>query len=428
MKIAIIGAGYVGLTSAAVFAKLGHTVWAVDNNEDKIRLLQKGNVPFFEPKLPELVKKNVKTGRLIPTSDYSAAVKESDVVFICVGTPMLAGGEADLSQVFAAAKQMAKYLNNGVVVVNKSTVPVGTTEKVREIIRKNSKINFDVASCPEFLREGHAVENTLNPERIVVGVDSKRAKKILAKLHEKLPGERVITDIRTAEMVKYASNAFLATKISFINEIANLCEELGANVSDVALGMGLDSRIGKAFLHAGIGYGGSCFPKDTRALHSIAFSHNYDFKLLKAVIEINQLQRKKFLEKVKKSLGNLKGKKIGVLGLAFKNNTDDIRESAAIEIIELLMKEGASVTAYDPKAIANAKRAVSGLRTGAKPEDVAKDASAILILTEWTEFAKLNWKSVKTAMKRPLILDGRNLLNPEKMRKMGFEYVGIGTK
>ncbi len=320
MKVAIIGAGYVGLTSAAVYAKLGHTVWAVRKDAEKVEMLKRGEVPFYELGLSELVKEGVQSGRLIPTTKYSEAVPEAEVIFICVGTPPLSSGEADLSQVFAAAREIAQNLKKYAVIVDKSTVPVGTAERVRSAIHQElNALNyegskdappFDVASCPEFLREGQAVHDTLNPDRVIIGVDCERARDTLLEVHDGLPGERMITDIKTAEMIKYASNAFLATKISFINEIANVCDEVGANVDEVARGMGMDPRIGPAFLKAGIGYGGACFPKDTKALHSIAFFHDYDFKLLKAVIEVNQAQRRHFLRKIRRELVNLSGKKI----------------------------------------------------------------------------------------------------------------------
>lgn len=426
MKIAIVGAGYVGLTSAGVFAKSGHEVSLLEKDKNKLSKIKTGEIPFYEPGLPELIREQIKAKRLVPSSDYSSSINDADAIFICVGTPMSKSGDADLSQVFSCAERIAKNLKKYAVVINKSTVPVGTTEKVKKIIKKNTKIPFDVASCPEFLREGSALQNTFYPDRIVIGAESKKAEKILLKIHERLPGERVLTNIRTAEIIKYASNAFLATKISFINEIANLCEQVGADVGDVSIGMGLDPRIGKDFLKAGIGYGGSCFPKDTRALHSMALSNNYNFKLLKAVIEINQTQRRSFIGKVRKVLKNIEGKNIGVLGLAFKNNTDDIRESAAIDIIRLLLREGARVKAYDPRAGANAKAAIPELMVCKKPADVFEKADCVLILTEWEEFKNLDWKTLKKKMRQNFVLDGRNLLEPFTMTRYGFTYISIG--
>lgn len=427
MDIAILGAGYVGLTAGASFAKLGHKVWLVDTSSEKIRLLRAGRVPFFEPGLPELVKEGIRKKKLMVTNNYRNAAEHAEIIFICVGTPTLTSGESDLSQVWDAAKSIRKYLvGNYRLIVMKSTVPVGTAEKLKTFIAEKSRAHFDVASCPEFLREGRALENTLSPDRIIIGAETARAKNLLLRLHEKLPGERVTTDLRTAELIKYASNAFLATKISFINEMANLCEMVGANVDHVALGMGLDPRIGKAFLRAGIGYGGSCFPKDTKALHHAAASNLYNFKLLKAVIEVNRMQRRLFLGKVRRHLGGFAKKNIGALGLAFKNNTDDVRESAAIDIVKWLLKEGARVTAFDPKAMENAKKIIPKLKTCKKAEEVARRADAILILTEWGEFKKLPWERMKKAMRTPLVFDGRNLLNPKEIRKMGFQYVSVG--
>lgn len=430
MTIAIIGAGYVGLTSAAVLAKLGHTVYAVRKDADKVEMLKRGEVPFYEPGLSALVKEGVASGRLISTMSYAEAVPSAEVVFICVGTPPLPSGEADLSQVFAAVREVAENWGTGYkVIADKSTVPVGTAEKVRRVISLQFTVHsepFDVASCPEFLREGSAVHDTLNPDRVVIGADSDRARDMLLKVHEGLPGERLVTDIATAEMIKYASNAFLATKISFINEIANVCDEVGANVDEVARGMGMDPRIGPAFLKAGIGFGGACFPKDTKALHSIAFNHDYDFKLLKAVIEVNQAQRRQFLRKVRSVLGGVEGKKIGVLGLAFKNNTDDVRESAALDIISWLMKEGAQVVAYDPQAEVNAKIAIPELVTCPSAAGVFGRVDAVLLLTEWAEFKELPWEDLKKSMRNPVVVDGRNLLDVDKMCELGFQYISVG--
>lgn len=429
MQIAILGAGYVGLTAGACFAKLGHTVWLVEKAEEKIRLLKAGRVPFFEPDLAELLKNGIRKKKLFIMNDYRNVLEHAEVIFICVGTPTLPSGEADLCQVWEAAKGLRKYLGSKYrLIVMKSTVPVGTAEKLKTFLAENALGNFDIASCPEFLREGRAVSNTLHPDRIIIGTETPRARNLLLCLHEKLPGERVTTDLRTAELIKYASNAFLATKISFINEIANLCDEVNANVDDVSLGMGLDSRIGKAFLKAGIGYGGSCFPKDTRALNSIAIFHNYDFKLLKAVIEVNKMQKRHFLKKITRLLGGVKGKKIGVLGLAFKNNTDDVRESAAIEIIKWLLKAGAKISAYDPQAMKNATKVIPPLKTCKTPESVAKYADALLILTEWPQFKDVSWPLIRKSMRQPIIFDGKNLLDAAKIKEAGFQYIGIGRR
>jgi UDPglucose 6-dehydrogenase len=426
MTITIIGTGYVGLPSAAVFAKLGHTVWALRRDAEKIERIKRGDMPFYEPGLAELVSEGIRFGRLLPTIEYHDAIPNADLIFICVGTPPLPSGDADLSHVFAAARDVARCLRRYAVIASKSTVPVSTAEKVRAIIASETKVPFDVASCPEFLREGAAVADALAPDRIVIGVDSERARDTLLAAHASLPGERVITDIRTAEMIKYASNAFLATKISFINEMANLCDEVGANIDDVSRGMGLDRRIGQAFLKAGIGYGGSCFPKDTKALHSIAFAHDYDFKLLNAVIDVNQQQRRKFLRKARAALESFEGKRIGVLGLAFKENTDDVRESAAIDIIRWLEGEGAEVVAYDPKAEASARTVLPTLATCPTAVEVARGVDALFLLTEWPEFRDLPWEQMKGTMRQPIVVDGRNLLAPRHMRDLGFTYVSMG--
>lgn len=440
MTITVIGAGYVGIPTAAVFAKLGHTVHLLDIDQKKIDALRRSEIPFFEPDLAELVREGIGSGKLTVTTDYAAAIPDAEVVFICVGTPPLPTGEADLSYVFSVAHSIAEHLGtHDTLVVTKSTVPVGTAERIKKTISEvitnhtavipslsRDLVSFDLASCPEFLNEGRAVAATLEPDRIVIGVDTLHARELLLAVHEGLPGERVFTDIRTAEMIKYACNAFLATKISFINELANLCEETGANIDDVAVAMGMDKRIGPAFLRAGIGYGGSCFPKDTTALRYIASGHHYDFKLLAAVIEVNQQQRIRFLEKVKKALGSIPGKRIGVLGLAFKNNTDDVRESAALEIIQTLSKDGASIIAYDPKAEVNAKLALPSLVTCPSAAEAFTDADAVLILTEWPEFRDLPWAEFKTTMRQPIVLDGRNLLDPVRTRRHGFTYISVG--
>ncbi len=452
MTITVIGAGYVGIPTAAVFARIGHTVSLLDVDEKRIAALRQGKLPFFEPGLAAVVAEQIATGKLSATTEYKDAIPNAEVVFICVGTPPLPTGEVDLSYVFSAARSIAENLGSRhTLIVTKSTVPVGTAEKIKEIVssvipihppvipslstvtpsqvdgsRAAATPQFDLVSCPEFLPEGSALADALSPDRIVIGTGTDRARETLLKLHEGLPGARVLTNVRTAELIKYACNAFLATKISFINEIASLCEQTGANVEDIASAMGMDKRIGPAFLRAGIGYGGSCFPKDTRALASIASGHDHDFKLLKAVIEVNQNQRARFIEKVKRVLGGLSGKRLGVLGLAFKNNTDDVRESAALEIIQQLMKEGASVIAYDPKAAANAKKALPELVTASTAVDALRDADAALILTEWPEFRDLPWAELKSIMRQPLIFDGKNLLDPSTVRALGFTYHSIG--
>src|SRR3989338_264887 len=428
MKLAIVGAGYVGLTSAAVFSDLGHTVYAVMRNRAKMNKLQQGDLPIYEPGLEEVVRRNGAVGRLIPTLDYSEAVSESEVVFLCVGTPSLPSGEADLSQIDTAVAEVAKHLQSYTVIVNKSTVPIGTAERVRKIVKEiNPSAQFDMASCPEFLREGTALKDTLEPDRVVIGTNSRRAQELLLAVHEKLPGERVLTDIKSAEMIKYASNAFLATKISFINEIANVCEQVGADIKDVAYGMGLDKRIGKYFLDAGLGWGGSCFPKDVRALHNIALTNDYDFKLLKAVIDVNNDQRYRAVTKVRQAVGgNLDGQEIAVLVLAFKPDTDDIRDSPAIQIIHLLLKEGARVRVYDPVAMENSRQKLSGVVFAPDATSALEGAMVVLLATEWGEFKDLDWQSLKQVVAAPRLINGRNMLDPIKMRTLGWHYVGVG--
>ncbi len=428
MTITIIGAGYVGLTSAAVYAELGHTVYLVRRNEQKLEALKRGDVDFYEPGLSEIVREMIARQTLRPTMNLQSSVADSAVVMICVGTPPRSDGGADLMQVFEVAETIAPLLQGYTVVVNKSTVPVGAGERIEQMIAPLLSLGatIDVASCPEFLREGTALEDLRRPDRIVIGTDSIRARATLLELHQPLPGRRVVTDRRSAELIKYSSNAFLATKISFINEIANLCDEVGANVDDVAYGMGLDPRIGSALLKSGIGYGGSCFPKDTQALHSIALEHDYEFKLLKAVIEVNQGQRRQFIRKIKKTLGEVRGKTIGVLGLAFKPSTDDIRESASIDIVRWLRDQGARIMAYDPQAEQKALAALPGLQVCPSASETFTNADAVLLLTEWPEFRTLPWGQLKDRMKQPIIMDGRNILDPKQMRQMGFTYYSVG--
>ncbi len=428
MTLTIVGAGYVGLTSAVVYAELGHTVFLVRRNFKKLEALKRGEVDFYEPGLSEAVQETIGRGTLRPTTDLAAAVSDSSVVMICVGTPPRADGSADLSQVFEVAQTIAPLLREYTVVVDKSTVPVGTGERVEQIITPllQSGVTVDIASCPEFLREGTALDDLRNPDRIVIGSESIRARAVLLELHRPLPGKRVVTDRRSAELIKYSSNAFLATKISFINEVANLCDEVGASVDDVAYGMGLDPRIGSAFFKAGIGYGGSCFPKDTQALHSIALEHDYEFKLLKAVIEVNQAQRRQFIRKIKKTLGEVRDKTIGVLGLAFKPFTDDIRQSASIDVVRWLHDQGARVMAYDPQAEQKAVQELPLLQVCPTADEVFAGAHAVLLLTEWPEFRTLRWGQLKDHMARPFVFDGRNLLSPQQMRQLGYTYHSVG--
>jgi len=380
--------------------------------------------------LEDLILKNKKKGKLRFTTELRKSIKESEIVFICVGTPPKENGEADLSHVENVARVIADVMDSYKLIVEKSTVPVETGEKVAKTIRAYNlhKIGFDVISNPEFLREGSAVNDFMHPDRIVVGCESERAKKIMEELYKPLNAPIIFTDIKSAEIIKHASNSFLATKISFVNAIANICELAGADVEKVAEGMGLDNRIGRSFLNAGIGYGGFCFPKDAEAFIRIAEKLGYDFGLLKKVQEINSAQRKHFVKKIEKSLWIVKGKTIGVLGLAFKPNTDDMRFAPSIDIITELQKEGAKIKAYDPKAMEKSKDILNGIVYCTNPYDAAKDADALVIITEWSEFRKLDLKKIKSIMKHPLIIDGRNIYNPEDIKKEGFAYISIGRK
>ncbi len=432
MNICVIGTGYVGLVTGTCFADFGVNVLCVDKDVEKIEMLRRGEIPIFEPGLKELVDKNINEGRLIFTTDLGEAIKKALVIFIAVGTPPRQDGSADLSYIEEVARTIAQNLNGYKVVVTKSTVPVGTGALIEGIISKEqgSDHKFDVASNPEFLREGSAVEDFMRPNRVVIGARSEQAVAIMKDLYSPLyifETPFVITDIETAEIIKYASNAFLATKISFINEIANLCEMVGADVHMVAKGMGLDQRIGSKFLHPGPGYGGSCFPKDTMAITNIARDHGYTFRIVDAVIEVNMAQREIMIEKVKALTGDFSGRHIGVLGLAFKPNTDDIRESPAIDIVKRLVNEGAVVKAYDPAGMENARKAMPYDITYCNDAyEAAQGCEALLILTEWNQFRKLDLARIKGLLKKPRIVDMRNIYEPESMRKMGFEYVCVG--
>ena len=428
MKIAIIGSGYVGLVTGTCFAELGNDIICVDIDKEKIDKLNQGIIPIYEPGLEELVKRNKKEGRLAFTADLKDAIKKSDVIFICVGTPPRENGEADLSHVEAVARIIAEAMDSYKLIVEKSTVPVETGEKVAAAIKayNKHKVDFDVVSNPEFLREGSAVNDFMNPDRIVVGANSKKAIDIMKKLYEPLKAHVLVTDIKSAEIIKHASNSFLAAKISFINAIANICEKTGADVEKVAEGMGYDKRIGKAFLNAGIGYGGFCFPKDAEAFIRIAEKNGYDFKLLKEVQEVNKKQRELFIRKIEKALWVLKNKTIGVLGLAFKPNTDDMRFAPSIDIINSLQKEGAKIRAYDAEAMEKAKKIFSDITYCKDAYEAASGADALVILTEWNEFKELDLKKIKGLLKNPLIIDGRNIYEPEIMKKEGFKYISIG--
>lgn len=430
MTITFIGHGYVGLVTAAVFADLGNTVWVVGRTRRKIENLKKGITPFYEPGLAELVKHNIMAGRLKFTLDYKDAVAASKIIFICVGTPSQSNGEADLSSVFSAAKEIGKNMKDYAVIVTKSTVPVGTNRKVAQIIKKiiPKSVHFDIASCPEFLKEGSAISDTSNPDRIVLGVDSEKARMLLLDLHKPIDGERIVTSIESAEMIKYASNALLSTKISFANAMSFICDAVGADVEVVLTGVGLDKRLGRSFLYPGVGFGGSCFPKDVKALIAIAKKHKYDFKLLSSVYQINSEAKERFVEKIIKTLGVLKGKTMAVLGLSFKPNTDDMREAPSVEIIKKLQLRGAKVKAFDPEAMENAKSILTGVTYCNSPQDAATGADALLILTEWNEFKQLDLSDIKKLMKNYYIFDGRNIYDPLKVKKLGFVYKGIGRE
>lgn len=430
MNIVVVGTGYVGLVSGTCLAEIGHTVTCVDIDQAKIERLMNGEIPIFEPGLDSLVLNNVRADRLSFTTSLASVMDEADAIFIAVGTPPREDGHADMKYVYAVAEEISRNLKKYSVIVNKSTVPVGTGREVEEIIKKNYDGEFDVVSCPEFLREGSAVDDFMNPDRVVMGVRSDRAKDIMLEIFEPLKGEKVITSVESSELIKYASNAFLATKISFINEIAQLCEKAGGDVTEVAYGVGLDTRIGPKFLQAGIGWGGSCFPKDVSALDQIGGVHGYSFQLLKAVIDVNNQMRSHMVSKVMDYFdGNVSGKRIGVLGLAFKGNTDDIRDSAGIDIIMQLREKGAYITAFDYEAIENTKRELNDdeIVYATDPYQVAENADAVLLVTEWPQFAELDWQRVKDAMVAPVLFDGRNHLKPSRMRaEYGFDYFSVG--
>jgi len=427
-KVAVIGTGYVGLTTAVCLAELGHDVTGVDVDTAKIASLQKGQPTIFEPGLTELMAKTVRAGRLRFTSDYSQAIPDAGFVFIAVGTPPARRGEADLVFVKQAAKAIAGSMEKTLTIVNKSTVPIGTGNIVARIIGENLKeeIPFFVVSNPEFLREGSAIEDFMHPDRLVFGSNQASAARAVADLYRTIDTKLLITDLHTAEMIKYASNAFLATRISFINEIARICERVDADVKVVSEGMGLDRRIGPLFLDAGIGYGGSCFPKDVKALARMAETMGYHPELLDAVMEINLDQRILVVEKLREVLGVLRDQVIGILGLAYKPNTDDVREAPSIDVIESLLQKGARVQAYDPKAMPTLRRQMNGISYCSDAYAAAEGADALLVITEWDEFRTLDFERVKRLMRRPVVVDGRNIYDPQTMRDTGFVYRGVG--
>jgi len=428
MNISIIGSGYVGLVSGACFAELGNHVICVDNDAKKVNSLKKGIIPIYEPGLEELIMDNQKKKRLKFSTSIKEAVKSSDVIFIAVGTPSMANGEADLTGIENVARSIAQNMDGYRVIVEKSTVPVETCAWIKKTIttyiKKNSK--FDVVSNPEFLREGSAINDFTHPDRIVVGLESPKAKKIMTELYSPLNRPILVTNIKSAELIKHASNAFLATKISFINALSQICDRVGADVKEVAQGMGLDNRIGRYFLHAGLGYGGSCFPKDLDAFITIAEKIGYDFEILKAVRNTNEEQKKFVFHKIKDALWIIKDKTIAVLGLAFKPNTDDLRNSPSIDLINALKKEGAQIKVYDPKAMEKAKNILKEVTYCNDPYQAAKNADCLIVATEWNEFKELNFTKVKKLLKRPLIVDARNVYDAKLLKSTGFTYIGVG--
>jgi UDPglucose 6-dehydrogenase len=427
-KIAVIGLGYVGLVTGAGLADLGNNVTGVDIDEARINLLKAGEMPIYEPGLGELVERSVRAGRLRFTSSYAEALGEAEFAFICVGTPSGAEGEADLAYVRQAAESIGRAMQRPLIVVNKSTVPVGTGDFVADIIRSHCArpVPFSVVSSPEFLREGSAISDFLHPARTILGSTDPEAAEQVAQLHLPLRAPIMITDLRTAEMIKYASNAFLATKISFINEIATICEALGADIKEVAAGMGYDPRIAPQFLDAGLGYGGSCFPKDVKALAHMAGVKGRHPQLLQAVMEINHDQRRRLVDKVRELVGDLRGRTVGLLGLAFKPNTDDMRDAPSLEVAQNLLQAGAHVRGYDPVAMPRASALLPQVEMVADAYALADGADALVVCTEWNEFRHLDFEQVRRRMRRPIVIDGRNIYEPSQMAGLGFDYSGFG--
>jgi UDPglucose 6-dehydrogenase len=425
-RVCVIGTGYVGLTTGACFADLGNDVVCLDVDREKIARLNRGEMPIYEPGLEEVVERNVRAGRLTFTTEYAEAVPTAEFLFIAVNTPQSPNGHADMTYVEQAAATLAQHLISPAIVVNKSTVPIGSADFVASIIRRATSVPVSVVSNPEFLREGTALHDFMQADRVVLGSADREAAERVAELYKPLGCPIVLTDERTSEMIKYASNAFLATKISFINEIAQVCDRLGADVREVARGMGLDPRIAPAFLNAGIGWGGSCFPKDVRALEYMASIHGCHPQLLRAVIEINRDQRIHVVRLARETLGNLRGTEIALLGLSFKPNTDDMRDAPSLEIVELLQHEGARVRGFDPAAADNARRLLPGIELCRDAYEAADGADALILVTEWNEFKQIDLGRLRRAMRRPIVIDGRNLWDPEVMAEAGFEYRAIG--
>lgn len=430
MDICVIGAGHVGLVTGACFADLGNNVICVDNDVKKIGTLKKGVLPIYEPGLEEMVHRNVREGRLSFTVDVRAATRKSTVIFIAVGTPPKENGEADLSAIEDVTRKIARAMHSYHLIVEKSTVPIATGKWIEYTAKefKTKRSQFDVACNPEFLREGQAIEDFMRPDRIVIGVGSKKAKDILTELYRPIKAPVVVTDINSAELIKHASNSFLATKISFINAVSNICERADADILKVAEGMGMDKRIGRSFLDAGLGFGGFCFPKDLAAFIKIAGKLGYDFGLLKEVEKINDLQKKGILKKAERLAQGLEGKTIGVLGLSFKPDTDDIRFSPPLDVIKDLLDGGAAVKAYDPQAMPKAKKVMKGIRYCSQPYEAANGADCLIVATEWNEFKELDFRKIKGLMRHPAIVDCRNIYDPAEMKRLGFKYAGVGRK
>ncbi|MFC2140583.1 UDP-glucose dehydrogenase family protein [Candidatus Auribacterota bacterium] len=428
MKVCVIGTGYVGLVTGTCLADLGHKVICVDKDQEKIAKLNKGLTPIYEPGLEEIIKRNVQEKRLSFIMDIKEGIKEAVVIFIAVSTPPKEDGSADLSSVANVSRVIAESMDEYKVIVDKSTVPVKTGTKVAETIKRYLKkdVEFDVVSNPEFLREGSAIHDTMHPDRIVIGVQSKKAAEIIKELYLEIKAPLIETDIESAELIKHAANSFLALKISFANALANLCEKAGAKIDEVVEGMGLDQRIGRQFLNAGVGYGGSCFPKDVSAFIKIAETLGYDFNMLKEVEKINAEQKKIFIKKIEKVLWVVKDKKIAIWGLSFKPNTDDMRSAPAIDIIRALQVDGAIIKAYDPQAMENAKQELNKIELCDSPYQAAQDADAVVILTDWDEFKKVDLERIKKSLTHPIIIDGRNLFDPQEMKDKGFVYESIG--
>jgi len=427
-NVCIIGSGHVGLVTGACLAELGNKVICVDNDAQGIEGLKEGKIPFYEPGLEELVHRNANNGRLSFTTSIEEGVKASEIIFISVGTPLKPDGTVDMALFEAVSQEISQTIDNYKVVIEKSTVPVKTGEWISKKLKLNSNrgVDFDVVSNPEFLREGSALNDFMNPDRIVIGTASERAIKIMTELYRPLNAPIIITDIETAELIKHASNCFLALKISFINAVATICEKVGADVVKVAEGMGHDRRIGHAFLNAGVGYGGSCLPKDLAAFIKIAEDAGYDFQLLKAVCKINDFQQQQIIDKARSQLHGLTGKIIGILGISFKPHTDDIREAPAIHIVEKLQEAGAMVKVYDPQAMRKAMEVLTDVEYCQNPYEVAAGCDALIIITEWDEFKNIDLKRVKLLLRQPIIIDGRNIYDPQEMRKLGFTYCGTG--